>query len=143
MTIRVVSCVFCAVVLQACVVDTTNDPSSEKVELAVDGSAATLTPKAKDGLFLLTLVKSPHAYALADISIDAQLPGESGNALNFTHEDVNENGLVDSGDRLHCTEPPVNLYDEDLVGKTLTVNFAVKQDGTYFQRGSTTWKVGN
>jgi hypothetical protein len=130
------------VLLQACVVGSTNDPSSEKVELAVDGTGVALTDEPKDGLFTLTLVKSPRSYALADVSVDAQLPGESGNALNFTHEDVNGNGLVDGGDKLHCTEPPVNLYDQGLVGKTLTVNFAVKEDGTYFQRGSTTWVVG-
>lgn len=143
MTFRVLSCVVCAAVLQACVVDAAGDPSSsEKVDLALDGSTVALTAKPKDSLFTLTVVRAPHAYALTDVSIDASLPGETGNALNFTHDDVNGNGLVDSSDKLRCTEPPVNLYDEALVGKTLTVNFAVKKDGTYFRRGSATWVVG-
>ncbi len=142
MTYRVVSSFVCLVVLQACVMQSTDDPSNE-VDLAVDGSTSALTSKASDGLFTLTLLKSGGAYALADVMVDAQLPGETANALEFTHEDVNENGLLDQGDKLHCTEPPVNLYDEGAVGKTLNVSLAVKKDGTYFQRGSSTWVVGS
>lgn len=131
---------FSLVVLISC--GATSD-GPEKVEIAVTNSPAALTDKSSDSLFKMTLTKTSKSYALADISVDVGLPGETANAVNFTLEDANGNGELDQGESLNCTEPPVNLWDTTTVGKTLTVNFAEKQEGTYFQLGSAKWTPTN
>ena len=119
-----------------------SEPSSglEKVELTAADAPEALTDKAKDKLFRLTLTKSSKSYALVDISVDVGFPGGTRTAVEWTHEDTNGDGKLDPGESLLCTEPLVNLWDPtNAVGKTATVSFAEKRNGTFFQLGSTTW----
>ena len=115
----------------------------EKVDIAVVDAPESLTAKAGDKLFKMTLSKTAKSYALTDISVDVGFPGGSRTAVEFTHEDANGNGKLDQGESLNCTEPPVNLFDTTSVGKTATVSFAERRDGTMFQVGTANWTVTN
>jgi hypothetical protein len=111
----------------------------EKVDLAIADASEALTSKANDKLFTLTLQKSSKSYALADISVDVGFPGETRTAVNFKHEDTNGDGLLNPGESLVCSEPPVNLWDDTRAGKVATVALAERRNGTLFQVGTVSW----
>lgn len=115
----------------------------EKVEIAVADAPEALTTKAADKLFTMTLSKASKSYPLTDISVDVGFPGATRTAVEFTHEDANGDGKLDPGESLNCTEPPVNLFDATSAGKTATVSFAERRDGTMFQVGTANWTVTN
>ena len=96
-----------------------------------------------NNLFTLTLSKAARAYGLAEISVNAGLPGQTATVVNFTLNDTNGNGKLDQGENLNCKEPPVNLFDSTSVGKAVSVSFTNQEDGTFFQIGSGTWTPAN
>ncbi len=114
-------------------------PVPDKAEISIANASSALTSGSSDKLFTLTLVKAEKSFALTDLMISAAVPGQTATALNFTLDDKNGNGLLDPGESLECSEPPVNLFDAGTVGKTLTVDFAAKEQGMYVRLASSTW----
>jgi len=119
------------------------DSGPDHVSIVVEDHADALTSNPSDKLFILTLSKSPKSYALADVVVYANLPGQTANQLDYTHDDGNGNGKLDVGESLQCSEPPLNIFDATTVGKSVVVGFAVPFQGTMTEVGTATWNPVN
>lgn len=115
----------------------------EQVELAVVDHGDALSTGAGDKLFTLTLSTAEKSFSLNDISVNAGIPGQTPTVVEFIHTDTNGNGLLDPGETLSCSEPPVNLFDPSTLGKAVSVSFAERTDGMLFELGSATWTPAN
>jgi hypothetical protein len=97
--------------------------------ITVTDHADALTTAANDNLFVLTLTKGT-ALDIADVMVTAGVAGQTATAVNFTHNDANSNGKLDVGESLSCKEPPLNLFDGTLAGKTVHVTLDTKRPNT-------------
>lgn len=137
---RVALSTMLVLVLSAC------GPMVERVTLGVADHPDALTTAAGDNLFTLTVTDAATLdLPIADVLVSANLPGQTATAVNFTHNDANGNGKIDSGESLSCKEPPVNLFDGTAVGKTVSVSLAVRKSGNSFLTsvGTVTWTPTN
>lgn len=104
-----------------------------------------LTSAANDNLFTLTLSKAPAPLAMADLLVTVGFPGQTTTAVNFTHNDTNGDGKLDVGESLSCKEPPLNLWDASVVGKTATISLDTRQSNSTVLRAiaSAQWTPAN
>jgi hypothetical protein len=118
-------------------------PMPQTATVAVADHADALTTGAGDNLFTLTLSEATKDFPIADISVNAGLPGQTATVVNFTHNDLNGDGKLNKGESLSCKEPIVNLFDATTVGKPVKVDLAEKENGTFFVIGGATWTPAN
>jgi hypothetical protein len=75
-------------------------PETEAVSVSDHPDA--LTNLGTDNLFVLTLSNASRAYALTDLQVAADLAGQTAMVMNFSLNDGNGNGQLDSEESLTC-----------------------------------------
>jgi hypothetical protein len=97
-----------------------------------------LTSGAQDNLFYLTLVEGAD-FDVASLSVNAGLAGQTATVLHFTHEDANDDGLLNPGERLLAREPDFDLFDVETEGQTVNVALSELRDGIWYQIAHGQW----
>lgn len=115
-------------------------PMPVGTRVAVTDHSAALTTAGDDVLFLLTLSEADAPIPIAQVNVYAGLAGQTATVVNFTHNDLNNDGKLDVGETLTTREPGVNLFDATSVGKPLNVGFSEKTEGgVWMTKASATW----
>jgi hypothetical protein len=119
-------------------------PGFETMTLSITDHPDALTSSGGDNLFTLTVVQSSKSYPIGEVMVTAGLAGQTATVVNFTHNDLNGDGKLDPGESLSCTEPPVNLFASDTVGKAVNVSLDTKSGAnTLVSVAEGTWTPTN
>jgi hypothetical protein len=134
------SCLVLSLLSLAC--QTTTEPVDPADDVVIEFAdhADTLSDDADDGLFVFELKEAEDTYALEDVEIWLNEPGDTPTSVNFElTRDANGDGQLGSGDQITAIEP-LDSMGKDLIGTKYQVELmAADDEDVYWPLWRGTW----